>query len=355
MAKTKNKITGTPMKSNQKTKYKVQVQPSKNKHNQATGDLKRKISDNKNQVIVNIKGEMLTVPKEDLVTGGTFACSGCGAILGTKLALKGLGPNTIMVNPAGCMTLTATWPFTPYKVPWIHSAIENAGATAAGILMALKAQGKDKDTHILCYAGDGASYDIGLQSLSGFIARKERIIYVCNNNSSFANTGFQRTSATPYGARTKTSEPGILQPLGNALPRKNLAKMMAINGAEYVATASVAYPADFIKKLQKAKTMKGPVFIDLLTHCVPGWLHNDDNGIEVGQKMVESGIWPLYEIENRKVTINHKPKMIPVEEAFKMQGRFKHLTPPQIKEIQKIVSKEWEHINAGNFWLSEEY
>jgi pyruvate ferredoxin oxidoreductase beta subunit len=288
-------------------------------------------------VKVNIKGKVLEVPQEDLVTGGTFACSGCGAILGTKLALKALGPNTIMVNSAGCMTLTVTWPFTPYKVPWVHSAIENAGATATGILMALKAQKLDKKVNVLCYAGDGASYDIGLQALSGMVARRERIIYVCYNNASFANTGFQHSSATPYGARTKTSEPGKECPLGNVLPRKNLAKMMAMNGAEYVATASVAYPIDFINKLRKAKELKGPVFIDLLTHCVPGWLHDDANGIQVGQAMVESGMWPLYEIHNKKVTITHKPKMIPVTKAIKMQGRFKHLCNKNIKEIQGIV------------------
>lgn len=306
-------------------------------------------------VKVNLKGNIIEVPKEDLVTGGTFACSGCGAILGTKLALKALGKDTIMINPAGCMTLTATWPFTPYKVPWVHSAIENAGATATGVLMALKAQGLDKKVHVLAFAGDGASYDIGLQALSGFIARREHIIYICYNNSSFANTGFQHSSATPYGARTKTSEPGKCCPIGNILPRKNLAKMMAINGAEYVATASVSHPIDFIEKINKAKDLEGPVFIDLLTHCVPGWLIGDGNGIQIGQKMVESGMWPLYEIHNKKVTITYKPKMIPVKEALELQGRFKHLTDKHITEIQGIVNKEWELINSNKFWESEEY
>ena len=320
-----------------------------------TKEVKLNSKINGNEIRVDFNGESMNIPKEDLVTGGTFACSGCGAILGTKLALKALGKDTIMINPAGCMTLTATWPFTPYKVPWVHSAIENAGATATGVLMALKAQGLDKKVNVLAFAGDGASYDIGLQALSGFITRREHIIYICYNNSSFANTGFQHSAATPYGARTKTTEPGKNCPVGNPLPRKNLAKMMAINGAEYVATASVSHPIDFINKIKKAKDMKGPVFIDLLTHCIPGWLHADGNGIQVGQKMVDSGMWPLYEIHNKKVNITVKPKMIPIKEAMQLQGRFKHLTENDIKVIQDMVNKEWELINSGKFWESEEY
>ncbi|MEA3430661.1 MAG: thiamine pyrophosphate-dependent enzyme [Nanoarchaeota archaeon] len=306
-------------------------------------------------VKVNLKGQMLNVSKDNLLTGGTFACSGCGPILGTKLALKALGKNTIMVNPAGCMTLTATWPFTPYKVPWVHSAIENAASTASGILMGLKAQGLDKNTNVLCYAGDGASYDIGFQSLSAMTYRKEKIIYVCYNNSSFANTGFQRTAATPLGARTKTSEPGKVCSLGNVLPRKNMSKMLAMSHCDYVATACVAFPKDFMDKLKKAASIDGPSFIDLLCPCIPGWLMKESDTIEVGRLMIETGIWPLYEILHKKFTLSHKPKMLPVEKALEKQGRFKHLCKENFVQIQKIVSKEWDMINAGRFWESEEY
>ncbi|MBW3004764.1 pyruvate synthase subunit beta [Candidatus Woesearchaeota archaeon] len=296
----------------------------------------------------NIKEEM---KKPHLITGGTFACAGCNPVLGIRLMLIALGKNVIMVNSSGCMTLTATWPFTPYRVPWVHGAIENGGSVAAGILMGLKALKKDKDTHVVVYAGDGATYDIGLQSLSGMIHRNEKIIYICYNNCQFANTGHQCTSATEKYARTTTTPP----PIGNPLPRKNMAKMMAMGGAEYCATACVSYPFDFIKKLRKAAKVEGSVFIDLLSPCEPGWLVKPNETIKSGKLMVESGMWPLYEIDKKKITINHKPQMIPVKEALKIQGRFKHLTEEQIGEIQETVIKEWEMITKGRFWEAEEY
>jgi len=296
----------------------------------------------------NIKEEM---KKEHLLTGGTFACSGCNPILGTRLVLIALGKNTILVNTAGCMTLTATWPFTPYKVPWVHGAIENGGALATGIYRGLKAIGKDKDTHVVVYAGDGATYDIGLQSLSGMIYRQEKVIYVCYNNCQLANTGHQKSAATPQYARTTTTPP----PIGNQLPRKHMAKMMAMNSAPYCATACTSFPLDFIMKLRKAAKINGPSFIDLLAPCEPGWIVEPSQLINAGKLMVESGMWPLYEIENKKITINHKPKMIPVREALKIQGRFKHLTEEQTSEIQETVIKEWEMITKGRFWESEEY
>jgi pyruvate ferredoxin oxidoreductase beta subunit len=306
-------------------------------------------------VKVNMRGKVFDVTDETLLTGGTFACSGCGAILGTKLALKALGKDTIMVNSAGCMTLTATWPFTPYGVPWFHSAIENAAATASGILMGLKAKKLDKKVNVLCFCGDGATYDIGFQALSGMVYRKEHIIYVCYNNGAYANTGFQKSGATPVGARTKTSEPGKCCPLGNPLPRKNMAKILAMNGCSYVATASISNPDDFMNKLKKAAAQDGPAYIDLLVTCIPGWLVEEAKSIEIARTMVDAGIWPLYEIENKKFTLSVKPKMIPVDDALKLQGRFKHLKPEHIKLIQDTVNKEWSLINDGRFWESDEY
>ena len=294
----------------------------------------------------NIKKEM---QKEHLLTGGTFACSGCNPILGTRLVLIALGKNTILVNTAGCMTLTATWPFTPYKVPWVHGAIENGGAVATGISRGLKALGKDKDTHVVVYAGDGATYDIGLQSLAGMVHRQEKVIYVCYNNCQLANTGHQCSAATTKYAKTTTT------PLGNPLPRQHMAKMMAMNDASYCATACTAFPFDFIMKLRKAAKIEGASFIDLLAPCEPGWITEPHETIKAGKLMVESGIWPLYEIENKKITISHKPQMIPVSEALKIQGRFKHLTEEEMSDIQATVIKEWEMITKGRFWEAEEY
>ncbi len=296
------------------------------------------------------------IPEEELVTGGTFACGGCNAIYGTRLTLKALGKNTIMVNTSGCMTLTAIYPFTPYKVPWVHNAIENGASTASGILMGLKALKKDKNTNIVVYAGDGATYDIGLQALSGMVSRNEKIIYICYNNGTFGNTGFQKSAATPYGANTTTTPPGKKSEIGNIFKRKNIVKMMHINGAAYSATASTSHPVDYINKLRRAAKSGGPAFIDLLCPCIPGWGIEESQGSRIGEKLVESGMWPLYEINKKgEFILTHKPKMIPVKEAMKNQKRFQHLDSKQIKEIQKIINTEWEKIKKGGIWTTEFY
>ncbi len=296
------------------------------------------------------------IPKEELISGGSFACSGCNAIYGIRLTLKALGKNTIMVNASGCMTLTTLYPFTPYKIPWVHNAIENGASTATGILMGLKAQKKDKNVNIVVYAGDGATYDIGLQSLSGMISRGEKIIYVCYNNGAFSNTGFQKSSATPLGAYTSTTPEGKKEELGNTFFRKNLTKMMHINGAKYVATASTSHPIDYINKLRKAAKVNGPSFIDLLTPCIPGWGLEDSQGAIIAKKMVDSGMWPLYEInEKGKLNITVKPSFIPVKEAMAGQKRFHHLDSKQISYIQKLINNEWEKLKTGKFWTVDEY
>jgi len=293
------------------------------------------------------------IPREDLLTGGTFACSGCPAILGTKFVLKALGKDTIIINASGCMTLTATHPFTPYKVPWVHGAIENAASLATGISMGLKAQ--KKKANIVCYIGDGATYDIGMQAISGAAHRDENLIVVCYNNSSFANTGYQKSSATPYGAITTTTPIGKKNPIGNILPRKHMAKILAAHGCKYVATASTSYPIDFMQKLQKASKINGFKFIDLLSPCIPGWLIGDDKGIEVGRAIVQSGIWPVYELENGKFRLNIKPQMLSVENVLKLQGRYKHLPKNVIKKIQEQINREWALLNKGNYWGAVEY
>jgi len=293
--------------------------------------------------------------KGDFITGGTFACSGCQAVYGKRLVYHALGKNTIMINTAGCMTLTTTYPFTPYKAPWVHIAIQNAAAVGTGISMGLKAQGKDKGVNIVAYAGDGASYDIGMQALSGAAHRNENIIFICYNNSSFANTGFQRTSGSQLYAYTSTTPTGRKNKFGNILPRKNLAKIMAMHDIPYATTACTSYPHDVIAKLRKAASIKGFKFIDLLCSCQPGWGVEEQMMVEAGRMMVETGIWPMYEIENKRFKLSYKPKMLNVEEAFKLQKRFRHLDSRMIKKIQNIVNNEWKSINSGRFWDSHEY
>ncbi len=294
------------------------------------------------------------VDRQDYIGGGTFACSGCQPVLGIKLVLKALGRDTIMVNTSGCMTLTATWPFTPYRIPWVHNAIENGDSTASGIFMGLKRKNLERKVNVVVYAGDGATYDIGFQAMSGAFDRYENYIHVCYNNEIFANTGYQRSAATPLYARTSTT-PIEKKSRGNLIPRKHMTKIMLAHDSPYVATASTAYPLDFMKKLQKASKVYGPKYIELLAPCIPGWVLGTEQGRKAGELAVQSGLWPLYEIEDGKFTVSMKPKMVPVKEFLKMQGRYSHLKAGEIQEIQEMVNNEWEHYNKGEFWQAHEY
>lgn len=290
------------------------------------------------------------IDSKNLVTGGHSLCSGCGPAIGQRLALQALGPKTIMINCAGCLTLVPTYPFTSYKIPWIFEAIENGAATAIGIRAALRALKKGDDWNVLAYIGDGASYDIGFQSLSHLVERGDNVIYVVYNNQNFANTGHQMSAATPKKALTTST------PLGNPFWRKPLTKIIAAHGNVYVATASVGYPLDFMNKLKKASKMKGPKVIDLLCPCQPGWDHSSEKTIKIAKLGVDTGAWPLYEVENGKFKLNHRPeKLKPVKEYISLQRRFKHLKEKDIKEIQSWVDEEWKQLSAGNFWEAKEY
>ncbi|HDD72632.1 MAG TPA: pyruvate synthase subunit beta [Candidatus Aenigmarchaeota archaeon] len=296
------------------------------------------------------------VPKQELVVGGGPLCMGCSAALGLKLALKALGKNTIVINASGCMTLFATYPYMPTKVPWLHIAIENAAAGATGIKAALKQLKKGRNVNILCYAGDGATYDIGLQALSGACERRDDFIYVCYNNQSFSNTGVQMSSATPPGAYTTTTYPSRKNPLGNTLIRKSLIKIMAAHGIPYAATACISFPLDYMRKLQKAARIEGPKVIDLLCPCPTGWGFDPSKAIEVGNLAVRTGAWPLYEIENGKFNLTFKTiNLLPIKRYFSMQRRFHHLGERQIAEIQAMVKKEWDMLLQGRFWEAVEY
>jgi len=263
-----------------------------------------------------------------------------------------LGKEVVIVNAAGCMTLTATNPYTCYKTPWLYNAMENAASTATGVVKGLEAQGKK--AIVVCYVGDGATSEIGFASLSGACYRNDDIIYICYNNGNYANTGHQVSAETPKFAMTKTTPIGSKEKIGNLLMRKSLCKMISQNGAKYCATASTGYPLDFVEKLKKAALIKGFKFIDLLSPCEPGWLVKSDEMHKVGKMMVDSGMWPLYEIENKQVKFN-SDKKIKVDSVLEMQGRFKHLTSVMKKEIQKKVDKEWEMYEKEKFGETEDY
>ncbi len=285
--------------------------------------------------------------EEELFAPGHRACAGCGATLAVRLALKALGKNVIVANATGCVEVISTpYPETAWRVPWIHAAFENAAAVASGVEAALKSLGR-RGVKVVAIAGDGGTADIGLQALSGAVERGHDFIYICYDNEAYMNTGIQRSSATPFGAWTTTTPVGRVK-RGKDRPKKDVPAIIAAHGAPYVATASVAYPIDLIKKLRKAAATEGPTYIHIHCPCPPGWRFDSDKMIEVARLAVLSGAWILYEIKNGRLNVTIKPpKRRPVSDYLKMQGRFKHLTDAEIAEIQRTVDERCRHLGVG--------
>jgi pyruvate ferredoxin oxidoreductase beta subunit len=292
------------------------------------------------------------IPKEEYAVPGHRACQGCGEILALRFALKALGRNTILTMATGCMEIISTpFPTTDWTLPWIHVAFENAAAVASGVDIGLKIlmkKGKLKkdDINIVAIGGDGGTSDIGLQALSGAFERHHKFIYICVDNEAYMNTGIQRSSSTPFGAMTTTSPPGKLS-MGQSTWKKNMVKIAVAHNIPYAATASPSYPFDFIEKLKKAKMADGPAYLHVLSVCPTGWRTASDLSIRYGRLAVESGVFPLYEVENNKYRLSLNPAPLrPVTDYFKGQGRFRHLTEEYIDKIQKRTTKEWEELKA---------
>lgn len=283
-------------------------------------------------------------PEEEYFAPGHRACAGCGATIAVRLALKTVGKNTVVATATGCLDVVSSpYPETSWEVPWIHVAFENASAVASGVERALKTQGKE-DTTILIFGGDGGTSDIGLQSLSGAVERGHNFIYICYDNEAYMNTGIQRSSSTPFGASTTTSPYGN-ESFGEDKPKKNLSLIMAAHGAPYVATASIAYPEDYMKKVKKAQETKGPAYIHILQPCTTGWGYPPEKTVELGRLAVETGAWTLYEIVDGQLKVTYKPtQRKPVEEYLKLQKRFKHLKKDKINAIQEFVDKQCEQL-----------
>lgn len=276
----------------------------------------------------------------ELIGPGHRACAGCGCVLAMRHALKALGRKVIISMATGCMEVTTTpYPETAWHVPWIHVAFENAAAVASGISRALKVLGKE-DVKAVAIAGDGGTADIGLQALSGAVERGDNILYLCYDNEAYMNTGVQRSGSTPFKTWTTTTPIGKLS-RGEDRPKKDIPAIIIAHGAPYVATASVAYPLDFNRKLKKAAAIKGPTYVHVHAPCTPGWRIADDMTIEVARLAVLTGSWALYEVENGKLNVTFKPpKRRPVAEYLKLQGRFRHLTDEEIAEIQRMVDEQ---------------
>ena len=288
--------------------------------------------------------------KEELLTGGHRLCAGCGAPIAVRQIFLALDVPVVASNATGCLEVSTTiYPYTAWKIPWIHSAFENAAATISGVeamYKSLKRKGRiDRKIKFIAFGGDGGTYDIGLQSLSGAMERRHDIVYICYDNGAYMNTGIQRSSATPLGANTTTSPAGTVIP-GKLQPRKNLTKIMAAHNIPYSAQASPHNWRDLMTKVRKAVEIDGPAFINIFAHCNRGWRTPTNTAIQDSRLAVETCFWPLYEYDNGRLTVNYKPKeKKPVTEFLKTQGRFKHLFRPGnedlLREIQENVDREW--------------
>jgi pyruvate ferredoxin oxidoreductase beta subunit len=286
---------------------------------------------------------------EDYLAPGHRACLGCGEELAVRLVTKALGKDIIIVNATGCTEIVSSpFPYTSWRVPWIHTLFENTAAVASGVesgIEALRRKGKyHNKTKVVAMGGDGATADIGIQALSGALERRHNFIYFCFDNEAYMNTGIQRSSATPFGASTTTSPAGSAS-IGQTTWKKNMPAIVAAHDISYVATASPSYPFDLINKVNKAKYIDGPAYIHVLAVCPTGWRAPTDSSIELGRLAVMTGIFPLYEIEEGNYTLNVDPSQLrPVEDYLKLQGRFRHLSSENISFIQERVTAEYNKL-----------
>lgn len=296
---------------------------------------------------VNLK-QLSEIPER--LIGGHRLCSGCGASIAVRQVFLGTSDPVVVGCATGCLEVATTiFPYTAWNTPFIHNAFENTAATMSGVetaYRALKKRGRiKKDIKFVAFGGDGGTYDIGLQSLSGMLERGHRILYVCYDNEGYMNTGIQRSSATPQCANTTTAPVGKLIPGKPEMP-KDLTAIVAAHNIPYAAQASISHWNDLITKAQKAFAADGPSFINVFSPCHRGWRMDPSDTVAVAKLAVDTGFWPLYEIENGKWKINYKPReRKPVIEYLKTQGRFKHLLTPEskpiVESIQKSIDAYW--------------
>jgi pyruvate ferredoxin oxidoreductase beta subunit len=269
---------------------------------------------------------------------GHMACPGCAQALGARLVTEALGPDVIIANATGCLEVfTSAWPRTAWRVPWIHSVFANAPAVASGIEAALKVQGRQEK--VVAFGGDGGTFDIGLQALSGMLERNHNVLYVCFDNEAYMNTGVQRSSSTPHAALTTTSPHGKNR-MGKRHLKKDLLAVISAHHIPYAATATVAYPADLRAKVRRGIEIEGPAFIHVHSPCPLGWGHDGALSIQVARLAVQTGIFPLLEMERGAVIgAMHIRRVRPVADYLRLQDRFSHLfedTPESREELQHL-------------------
>jgi len=290
------------------------------------------------------------ITKKENFAPGHRACIGCGEALAVRLACKALGDDVIITNATGCIEIISSQlPYTSWRLPWIHTLFENTAAVASGIeaglkAMARKGRGLAVEAKVVAMAGDGGTSDIGLQALSGALERGHDFLFLCFDNEAYMNTGIQRSSATPYGASTTTSPAGKVS-IGQFAWKKNVPAIVVAHNAPYVATACPSYPFDLMDKVKKGLETNGPAYVHILSVCPTGWRCLPELSVRIGRLAVETGIFPLYEVENGQYKLSFDfPKLRPIDDYLKSQGRFKHLSPDEIKKIQTRVTEEYQKL-----------
>lgn len=284
--------------------------------------------------------------EEELFASGHRMCAGCGEGTAVRNILKEAGENTIATVATGCLEVTSTaYPQTAWKIPLIHAAFENAASVASGIEVAKKELDEFEDINIMAFAGDGGTFDIGFQALSGMLERDHNVTFVCLDNEAYMNTGIQRCSSTPYGASTTTSPAGK-ESIGETRPKKPIARICAAHDIPYSATATIAYENDLKKKVKKALKADGPSFLHVFAPCPTGWRHGSSDSIELARLAVETGVFVLWEAEDGNIcdiNVTRKPKdRKPVKEYLEKQRRFAHLTEEDVEKIQRDVDEKCE-------------
>lgn len=291
--------------------------------------------------------------KPELFTGGHRLCAGCGASIMVRQVLSAVDGTVIVANATSCLEVASTiYPYTAWRTAWIHNAFENTAATLSGVEAAYeswKRQGKiSEKVYFIAFGGDGGTFDIGLQSLSGAMERGHRMLYICYDNEAYMNTGIQRSSATPRGADTTTSPAGAVIP-GKPVPRKDLTAIMAAHKIPYVAQATVSHWNDLVTKTQKALQTDGPSFMNVLAPCPRGWRHESNETITIADLAVDTCYWPLFEVASGEWKLTYRPKeKKPLAEWLEKQGRFRHLFRPEnramLEDLQAEVDRNWNDL-----------
>jgi pyruvate ferredoxin oxidoreductase beta subunit len=299
--------------------------------------------------------------KPDLFLSGHRACAGCGPATVLRLIMKATRGPTIVTNATGCMEVVSSiYPYTSWAVPWLHTAFETAGANASGIESALKimkkkGRMKQDQIDIIALAGDGGTYDIGIQALSGAVERGHDFLYVLYDNEAYMNTGIQRSGGTPLGASTTTSPAGSAIP-GKLQPKKPIADIMVAHDMPYVATAAPYYWRDLITKVRKGLEVNGPAFLHVLAPCPRGWRSDPAKSIELSRLAVETCVFPLWEAVNGQYQLSTPSKVMalapqkkkPVKDYLQVQGRFRHLFTSKneklIEDIQRLTDEKWQRL-----------